>query len=298
MAEPNPPTPTELRVVTAWGTSRRDLVLALVHPGERDLGIRRTFLMRLAGDGLALVEVVPEILRRSWRADHGTVYCPLGDGRMLIREADGSWQHEVICGRPEQFDAILGFSGATPDEDVVLLLTSNALFVRRGPSRWEEHAMPDDIDMVNSLHGLAANEVYITTAPGLLQWDGRAVTAMESPDEELFGVVVTAPDELYVAGEALHRFTDADGWQPVEAPVADFTIGMAAFEGRAYVAALDGICSVIDGTATLEDPLSSNGLVAAGDVLVAIGADAGAKLHDGSTWSALALPSIVAGGSV
>jgi len=298
MAETNAPTPTELRVVTAWGTSRHDLVVALVHPGEKALGIRRTFLMRLVGDReLALVEVVPEILHHTWRADHGTVYCPLADGRMLIREPDGSWQTEVICRHPEAFDAILGFSGVTADEDVVLLL-SNVLFVRRGPGLWQEHAMPDEIDMVNSLHGLAANEVYITTAPGLLQWDGAGVAEMEGPDEELFGVVITPADELYVAGEALHRFTEANGWQRVEAPVFDFTIGMTTFQGRVYIAALDGICSVTDSIATLEDPLPSNSLITAGDVLVAIGSESGAKLHYGATWSALVLPSIVAGESL
>jgi hypothetical protein len=285
----------ELQLATAFGPSLADAIFLAhqIDESEDDGGHRRSFVVRLGAAGAAkITETLPHPAYKSWRSSSGTAYVSSDDGELWIH--DGSaWTRERVCEERVQLGPIWGFAGATAADDTVVVATHTNLYVRSA-GVWHSHAIPELTEMVMRLHGLAPDELYLTTGYGLWLFDGQTMQPVEGPQRDLSGIRVVSDDEIIVTGQQLFRWTRADGWNELPSPGGDrHTIAVEIFRERVYVGSASGVLRLDAGTPTLVGDAYCNLLAEVGDHLVAGGDKT--LVYDGARWRAIDLPVLARG---
>ena len=103
----------------------------------------------------------------------------------------------------------------------------DGLMMHYDGATWSEVAAIGDVPLLNWVHGLAADDIFVVGNGGTaLHWDGALWTPMDTPTEEdLWGVWAAAPDDVYAVGgrglataEATILHYDGTAWSAVEVP--------------------------------------------------------------------------------
>jgi hypothetical protein len=288
----------ELKPLTAFGRSRADVSIIAVQLEEwAHANPIRSFRLRLDRDEATLVETLHEIPTRVFQADRGTVYCLSGLGQLRILDR-GRWTTERVCDADEEFNDLFGFSGTTLQEDQIFVVSNTGLFVRRAAGRWETYAIPEGFEVANCIHGLRPDELYIGVDGGLVRWDGRTLAPVEGPDDEVIALLVRSEEEMLAVGNEIHRWTEAEGWTALESPVEGLAAGLLTFQNDVYLASFEGILRADGLDFKRVDPFPCNGLVAVGDILLAMGRDSGLAVLEHGRWSRIRLPRLARGGTL
>lgn len=286
----------ELLMLSGFGNSAATARILAVQPDEfgDDDWPPRTFVFGLQGSSFGLLDRLAAQICESWMSSNGTAYCPADRGRLMCH-IDGRWEQRRVCGRNEEFGAIIGFSAPVPEQDRLMICGSSSLFVGTTSKGFEEVALPDEAEEVWGLHGLSPDEVYVCSDAGLLLWDGVRLREVEGPDDEITDVLVVSPTELIAVGETVHRWVDGQGWTLLRSDLKDPTTGLCLFQGQVMVPGLDGI-GRIEGTHLKRlSKFSSNQLIACGDTLMAAGADGGLSIFNGVDFVRIKLPKLAPG---
>lgn len=284
---------SSLSLLTACGRTFADAIVCaeLYEPPEG--APPRTFLYETRGQRLEPLPALPSFDGRigfSWASPHGEVYFACMAMGVLRFDGRGVSPEKFPSAAPE-FSGMLGFGGASAAEDVILLCSNRALFVREA-GKWIEHRMPKTVEIVLNMHGLSSREVYICTDQGLLLWNGKTLEGVEGPKrEEPMGVLVISDQEMWVAGDdKLWRWTSVSGWKSVKAPTEDFACSILQFHDEILVASLDGVVVGRHGHFQIGNPAECNTLIQLGDRVVA-GGLAETHIYDGKEWTPWIIPS-------
>ena len=286
----------ELLMLTGFGNGPSTARILAVQPdefGEEEWPLR-TFVFGLQGPSLGLLETLPTPIDESWMSANCATYCPTNNGK-LMRHVDGRWSSFQVCHRNEEFGAVIGFSGSTPEQDQLMICGSVSTFAGSTEKGFTEIAMPNNVEEVWRLHGLTPSEVYICTDAGLMLWDGHSVRAIDGPDDEIFDVLVLSPTELIAVGEDAHRWVDGKGWSKIRSAVKDLAQGMCLYQNQVMLPGLDGVGRLEGNEIKRLAKFSSNQLIACGETLMAAGSDGGLSIFNGTDWVRIKLPKLAPG---
>ena len=284
----------ELELSTAFGPSLADAIFLAYQVDEADeeTGYHRSFVVKISGTTAKITETLPSPAYQSWLSTSGTAYVTSDNGEIWIHDRTG-WSRERVCEERVQLGPIWGWSGAAPQDDIVIAATHRSIYVRSNGT-WQTHPMPPLPQMVLALHGLTPTEVYFTTDYGLWKWDGKALGAVEGPEQDLRGVRVVSDDEMIVTAMQLFRWTTTRGWNELVSPGGlKHTIAVELFGGRVYVGSGFGVLELVGDTPTLVTEIFCNLLVSVGDHLVA--GRRKTLLFDGKSWRPIDLPVLARG---
>jgi hypothetical protein len=234
-----------VHIHTAFGPSLAEALILCSQRDEwgDDEGPQRAFVVGLTGLdedgelGAEIRETLPSPVHRSWSSDNGTTYCSSNAGELWVHGTSG-WTRERACEEPLQLEWIWGLSGSTPEEDELFVSDEQRLFVRRGGT-WQALEVPGNIEMINGIHGLRGDQIYLATDAGLYLWDGHGLHGHPAPGGEALAIRVLSEDEMLLAADnALHRWTRAEGWVHIEGP--DPTIALVEDGSDVFIGTIDG----------------------------------------------------------
>lgn len=283
---------TELMMLSGFAVDDATAFVFSVRPDDWGDPKRETFVHRVRADGAEWVQTIRQPVNDCWWSRNGVVYCTTVTGEVIAFER-GNATAERTCARVEPVRAIIGFSGATAADDVLIACGGTSLFVRRA-GRWAEHPLPDGVAKLFRLHGLTADEVFVCTDAGIYVWDGKAFASKKGPDDdEIRSVFVRSTTELVAIGDAVHLWSDVFGWQQLKSPFGQHSVGVCSSGDSLYIPSRWGILRLSDTTLEKASAVPSGRLVAVGNQVVAAGRDCGISFGAGNRWQrlTLALPS-------
>jgi hypothetical protein len=289
-----------LRISTAFGPSRDQAVVLAVHPDEehapggKPRPDRRTFVLRLEGNRAVLVETRPLPLVRSWYSTgSGVGYCSSVASDKLYKWQAGRWSEEVFHDKPVQFVRfVFGFPGPTPDADLLFLAAREGVFVRDARG-WR--LLKQAAGFPLQVHGRASTEVFVG-GETLFRWDGKKLSAMESPEDDTIAVLQVTADDRLVGGDTYMSITTPAGtWERLPMPMKEFRT-MTELGGVIYAGTLDGgVARVLPGPGVaVTTPFNVALLANLGDALLASG-DGQTFVGDGTRWEPIQVPAYEAG---
>lgn len=283
--------PEELILTTAFGDSKEAAVLLAAQPEEleEEFGAQRAFALKLKNNEGIIVEEISHPIIDSWCSRSKKAYCSSDRGHIMTYQ-NGNWNREKVTGKEIEFKAIWGFSGLKAPDDTVFLGSDESLFIL-DKGIWNEHPMPQPVEMVSRLHGLSSDEVYICTDDGLLCWNGTELIKKEGPDDDLRGVIVISEQEILVTGDRLHLWSDEEGWKKLDSPgEEDHTLAICPFGDDIFIGTLNGVVRYRNGGMEMVTSEFCNILADVGDAIIASGDEA--YLFEDGQWKRLRLPSV------
>lgn len=284
--------PKDLYLMTAFQDTLNRLFLCTCHPDDYDpntSSFTRSILLSLEGKTAKISHVLSHAIETAWRAKTGKVYCTSTGGQIYSHQGEG-WKREVVCDRPINFKWIHGFSGESEKDEVVFLPSVSGLFIKKD-GQWSEHPMPEGVEMIQNLHGLSPDDVYICTDAGLVHWDGKELSLVEAPDDNLLlSVLVLSDDEMLLAGKKLYCWTEKTGWKKLKSPAKTHTVAMVKWNNDVWIGTSDGVLRRSGNKMELVTKAHCNGLFDLGTGLLADGDEI--LLFDGKAWNQLTLPKL------
>lgn len=283
----------DLLVLTACGRSLESALIFSIKRSDwvaSDVWDHPTFILRVNNDSAQIIETFQQPIEDSWASMNGTIYCPTNHGQLLIYR-DGAWSKEKVCDRDESFGAIWGINDKSGKDDILFIVSNNSLFVRN-KGLWSEHPMPEQVNIVYSLHGLKVDEVYICTDEDLLHWDGTELTEVEGP--EASGVLVISDTEMIAVGSTgLYRWIVNGNWKKVKIPTKSVANGMVCWNNQVFIPTSEGVLCLREGVVSKVSDFRCNRILDVGDALLASGGQGGLHVTtDGMAWSEISLPEI------
>ena len=278
---------TELMMLSGFAVDDATAFVFSVRPDDWGDPKRDTFVHRVRADGAEWLQTIRQPLNDCWWSRNGAVYCTTDTGEVIAFER-GNVTPERACPRIEPIEAIIGFSGATAADDVLIACGGTSLFVRRA-GRWSEHPLPDDVAELYRLHGSSADEVYVCTDAGLYLWNGAVLAQREGPDDEIADVFVRSATELVAVGDGVHLWSDALGWKQLKSPFGQHSVGLCSVGDSVYIPSRSGIARLTGTTLEKVSGTPSGQLVTVGDRVVAAGRDRGISFQAANGWQRLSL---------
>jgi hypothetical protein len=289
--------PVKLRVYTCFGASLNSTLLLACHPDEfvdendNEVPNARTLVLQLSNGRAVFVGEVGGPLFRSWfSAGSQTAYCTSEEfnNELHIWRA-GHWSKESFESGPAPFIRfVYGWSGQTPEEDVLFLAAEELLFVRQN-GVWSKHPVPDEWTPWQIV-AAARDQVYLGGSE-LYLWNGSSLTELGLPDGDSARCLALTADDRLVAGERYVSLSRPDGsWERLAMPTKGFYM-FNRLGDTVYGLSDDmGVLRLLPGPpVAVTRTLDATALIHVGDGLVAIGND-GVIIFDGSTWSEVDIP--------
>ena len=285
-----PSASTELLMLCGFAADDATAFVFAVRPDDWGDPKRETLVHRVHEGVAEYVQAIRQPLNDCWWSRHGVVHVTTDNAEVMSFER-GNVRTERVCARAESLEAIIGFDGATVDEDVLLACGGTSLFVRSA-GRWSEHPLPDHVAELYRLHGRSANEVYLCTDAGLYLWNGQTFAPRESPEDEIADVFVRSATELVAVGDRVHLWSDGAGWTELKSPFKQHSVGLCSVGSSLYIPSRSGIARLIGTDLGKVCATPAGQLVALGDRVVAAGRDRGLIVGSGEQWKrvSLALP--------
>jgi len=260
-------------------------------PSKLPAPVEKTALLSFSPSGVQFREWLPARLARAWRSPNGAVYCTGSHGQVMLLTPGGYRVEQVVDADDAMLSFVMGFGGKTENEDIVLAFSGLRAFLRVG-GKWSEIAVPEDAEKLISADGRTANEVYWVTAGGVFLWDGREVTPVEGPNDELRGVLVRPNGDMLMTGmNALHVWSEgAQKWTRQKAPVR-LRAGMAEQNGVVFLATGEGVLRWDGKTFEMDaQGFDTIGFSTVGTQLFVMGGDEGLRMRRSNEWVPVAVP--------
>jgi hypothetical protein len=278
---------TELMMLSGFAVDDATAFVFSVRPDDWGDPKRETFVHRVRADAAEWVQTMRQPLNDCWWSRHGVVYVTTDTGEVIAFER-GNATPERACARTEPVEAIIGFSGATAADDVLIACGGTSLFVRSA-GRWSEHPLPDEVAELYRLHGLSPDEVYVCTDAGLYLWNGTVFAPRLGPDDEIVDVFVRCATELVAVGDGVHLWSDALGWKQLKSPFGRHSVGLCSVSDSVYIPSRSGIARLTGMTLEKVSGTPSGQLVPVGGGIVAAGRDRGMSFLTDRGWQRLQL---------
>ena len=291
-------------LIDVCGTSLADAVL-LASPADEWFNEEgdippdaRTLFYRLNGGKPEYFGMVPFPLRHAWRS-RSAVYLTTESDHVYVLQGE-DWtkprRERVIAGENTEW-RVWGLAGDSSAQDVVFVGGHDCVYVRRG--QWERFAAPSGAHVVNSGHGIRPDEFYLGSDVGLLRWDGKALSLVDSPEELAVNHVhvVSEQELLATTGSNLYRWHDDAGWTEIETSFCGHT-NFAELGKAVYLAGWEDGVLRVDGSAVQQvSKCECRALVALSDGIVALASDDEQPhaFFDGSEWKEFVIPGCPAG---
>ena len=281
------PTMIELLMLCGFAVDDATAFIFAVCPDDWGDPKRETFVYRVHAGEAEYVQTIHHPLNDCWWSRHGVVHVTTDSAEVMSFER-GCVSTERVCPRVEALEAIIGFSGATSADDVLIACGNTSLFVRSA-GRWSEYPLPDDVSELYRLHGRSADEVYVCTDAGLYLWNGQTFAPREGPDDEIIDVFVRSETELVAVGDGVHAWSDALGWSELKSPFGQHSVGLCSLDNSLYIPSRSGIARLTGTVLEKVCATPSGQLVAVGHRVVAAGRDRGLTVGTGNRWQRLPL---------
>jgi hypothetical protein len=284
--------PKELNVITAFGKTTDSAIILAGQPDEleQEFSAERALVVKIRNGNCEIIDTISYPIVNSWLSNSARAYCTSNEGYILTY-FDGSWDREKVSDKEDFFDGIWGISGDSDQQDAVFVTSDESLYIRQ-EEIWCEYPMPQQVERVTRLHGLAPDEIYICTDDGILCWNGKEIIEVEGPEDDPVGIIVLSKNDMIVAGyDGLYQWTTKSGWKTLNSPAEEPTAATLSFMDDVFFGTTDGVVRLRGEKLKLVCELFCNQLVSIGDAVIASGPDE-AYLFDQKKWHRLQLPKL------
>ena len=280
----------ELMVKAAFGASVADSIILAAQPDEWDENYRahRTFVFNRLGDEFQPNCILSGTIFSAWYSDSGTAYCPANQGTIYIY-SKGSWRREQVCTTDEKFQYVWGISGIDQNSDIIFVCSNRILYIREN-GQWRD--IPFSENGIHKCHGLAPDEIYITSPSAILLWNGNIFEEHEIPDDYPRAILVLSDTELLLVGnDYIHLWSDENRWTQLTTPASSQGNSVLRFQDIVYIATLEGVLKYENGQIEWANQFECVNLFDLGDGMLSASPSA-SHIFDGLEWARVNLPKL------